>query len=611
MCGILAVISDKEAIEKEKIKTKDIKRETTKKLAVKQSELLQHRGPDFLGLHVTPDDACILVHRRLSIVDLVSGNQPLFSKDGQFAVICNGEIYNHTAFRDGGGTEKKGDIKDKTKKSEYDWMTKSDCEALLYLFQTAFSTDHGDDYFLKVDICKKLNQVNGIFAFVFVDQKRRKFLVARDHLGIIPLYFGYDEFGNVWIASEMKALMGRCVQFYQFRPGHFVYGSYDDHLVFNMFPWYEPEFYGATAFNKLTLTKTFHEPEFTILHSLVTNAVRQQMMTDVPFGILLSGGMDSSVIAACASKFALKRTEDPTGHSDAWWPKLHTFSIGLDGSPDLVNAAIVAKHLGTIHHEIKMTVAEGLNVLSDVIYSLETYDVTTIRAGTPMYLLAAKIKTFGIKMILSGEGSDEMFGSYLYFHKCPSPSEFFDETVRKLKDLYRYDCLRANKAMAAFGIETRVPFLDPDVLDYVMKINPKEKMCGKGSVDGIRIEKWILRKAFENDLPKDIVWRQKVQFSDGVGTLWIDSLKKYADEKVTDTMLKEAKVTFQKNTPTTKEAFLYRSIFDKHFPSKHAEKSVNISGPTVACSSAIAAKWDASWTSDPSGRAVLGISELK
>lgn len=596
MCGILAVIGGDYA------GTDEFKK-IIHKNAIKQSEHLIRRGPDFLGVHTTSDDSCILIHRRLAIVDLISGNQPILSKDGHFALICNGEIYNHAVFRDN------KDDKD----NKYEWTTKSDCEALIYLFKNIFEKHYEDQDRMKIEIHKKLNQINGIFAFVLIDQKRRKFLVARDHIGIIPLYYGFDDFGNVWIASEMKALTDHCFIFRNFPPGHFVYASYDKFikLIWDPIPWYEPEFYGKTAFNKLTTSNSFHEPDFSILHSLVTNSVRQQLMTDVPFGILLSGGLDSSVIAACASKFALKRTEDPTGKSDAWWPKLHSFAIGLQGSPDLENAAIVAKHLGTVHHEIKMTVEEGIEALSEVIFALETYDVTTIRAGTPMYLLAEKIKTFGIKMILSGEGSDEMFGSYLYFHKCPSAEEFFDETVRKLRDLHRYDCLRANKAMAAFGIETRVPFLDPDVLEYVMKINPKEKMCGKGSIGGNRIEKWILRKTFENDLPKDIVWRQKVQFSDGVGTLWIDSLKKLADHEVTDAELKDAAKMFRKNTPTTKEAYLYRSIFHKHFPSPHSENCVNISGPTVACSSSVAAKWDSSWTSDPSGRAVVGISELK
>jgi asparagine synthase (glutamine-hydrolysing) len=577
MCGILAVIG---------IESKEI--ECIEKKAIASANLLIHRGPDFLGVTMTKNKSCILCHQRLAIVDLISGNQPLVSQDGQIRLICNGEIYNHLQLRES------------IKIADEKWTTKSDCESLLHLFSGVQSS---------LEIAEKIRMIDGIFAFVLVDDKTDHFLIARDHIGIIPLYYGFDLAGNLWVASELKALQGMCVSFKEFPAGHFIHGKIGEHDDKRPARWYQPPFY-SSSFESMTWATTDTEK----LESLFKQAVKKQMMCDVPFGILLSGGVDSSIVAACASEFSKQRTEDPTGKSGAWWPQIHTFSIGLKESPDLKNAAIVAKHLKTVHHEFVMTVEEGLANLSNVIYHLETYDVTTVRASTPMYLMAEKIKTFGIKMILSGEGSDEMLGGYLYFHKCPSPEEFFCETVRKLKLLHKYDCLRANKAMAAFGVETRVPFLDKDFLEYVMTLHPKDKMCGKASPDGKRIEKWILRKAFEKYLPQEIIWRQKAQFSDAVSgsVCWIDSLKQFASQQISDVQMAKVAEIFPKNPPSTKEAFLYRMIFERHFPGKSAEKCVNISGASVACSTSIAAQWDASWAGkeDPSGATVRDVCEI-
>lgn len=527
------------------------------------AKCLRHRGPDWSGIYDHPK--AILAHERLAIVDPTSGKQPLFSEDKKLVLAANGEIYNHqywrTQFQD-----------------SYNFQTKSDCEVILALYK-----EKGADF---------IDDLNGMFGFALYDVEQDAYLIARDHMGIIPLYMGWDKDGTFYVASELKALEGVCTKIELFPPGHYLY-SKDGELK----KWYTRDWmdYQAVKDNQSSITE---------LREALDAAVHRQLMSDVPYGVLLSGGLDSSITSALAKRYADKRIESGDQEA-AWWPQLHSFAIGLEGSPDLAAAQKVADHLDTVHHEIKFTIQEGLDAIRDVIYHLETYDITTVRASTPMYLMARAIKAMGIKMVLSGEGSDEIFGGYLYFHKAPSAEEFHKETVRKLSTLHQYDCLRANKSLAAWGIEGRVPFLDKEFIDVAMRLNPEDKMIKEG-----RIEKWILRKAFEDMLPQEVAWRQKEQFSDGVGYNWIDTLKAQVEELVSDEQLANAHFRFPVQPPTSKEEFYYRSIFEEHFPSETAAWSVP-SVPSVACSSPVALEWDESFKNqnDPSGRAVANVHE--
>ena len=530
---------------------------------LEMSKRLRHRGPDWSGIYDC--ETAILGHERLAIVDPTSGKQPLISPSNNLILAANGEIYNHSELR-------------KPYEASYGFKTKSDCEVILALYEK-----EGKSF---------VNKLNGIFAFAVYDQEKDEYFIARDHMGIIPLYMGWDGNGTFFVASELKALEGICSRIELFPPGHYLH-SKDEAPT----KWYHPEWdtYEAVKDNSTSIDE---------LHDALTDAVHRQLMSDVPYGVLLSGGLDSSITSALAKKFAAKRVESGDTQS-AWWPQLHSFSVGLEGSPDLAAAQKVAEHIGTVHHEIKFTIQEGLDAIREVIYHLETYDITTIRASTPMFLMARAIKALGIKMVLSGEGADELFGGYLYFHKAPNAKEFHEETVRKLEKLHQYDCLRANKSLAAWGIEGRVPFLDKEFIEVAMRINPKDKM-----ISGDRMEKWVLRKAFEDYLPKSVVWRQKEQFSDGVGYSWIDNLKKVVGEKVTDEQMDNAHFRFPVQTPQNKEEFFYRSIFESHFPSDAAALSVP-SVPSVACSTPVALAWDEAFQNqnDPSGRSVTKVHE--
>lgn len=531
--------------------------------ALNMSKKLRHRGPDWSGIY--QGTTAILCHERLSIVDPQSGGQPLFSPDGTQILAVNGEIYNHRQIRE-------------QYKGRYDFKTGSDCEVILALYRD-----------LGVDL---LDRLNGIFAFALYDEAADDFLIARDPIGVIPLYIGYDDDGKVYIASELKALEGFCDRYEVFPPGHYYRGK--EGVIKR---WYKRDWtdYEAVAQSKVGVAE---------LREALEAAVQRQLMSDVPYGVLLSGGLDSSVISAVAGKYAAGRVETE-GRETAWWPRLHSFAVGLKGAPDLIKAREVAKHIGTVHHEINYTIQEGLDAVRDVIYYIETYDVTTVRASTPMYLLARVIKSMGIKMVLSGEGADEVFGGYLYFHKAPSPQAFHEETVRKLSKLYLYDCLRANKSLSAWGVEGRVPFLDKEFLDVAMRVNPADKMC-----PGQTIEKRIVREAFADMLPESVAWRQKEQFSDGVGYSWIDTLKAVTAAAVTDEQMAHAAERFPINPPMNKEEYYYRSIFEEYFPSESAARTVP-SVPSVACSTAEALAWDESFKNlnDPSGRAVAGVHE--
>lgn len=551
MCGIVCAFELKQ------------KSETLRPQVLEMSKIIRHRGPDWSGIF--SNDKAILAHERLAIVDPASGKQPLFSKDGRLVLAANGEIYNHRVLRE-------------QFEGKYEFQTQSDCEVILALYQ-----EKGPHF---------IDEMNGIFGFALYDVEKDEYFIARDHMGIIPLYMGWDQFGTFYVASELKALEGYCTKIELFPPGHYL-SSRDGELV----QWYQREW---TEFEAVKENETSIQE----IRKALEAAVHRQLMSDVPYGVLLSGGLDSSITSAIAKKFAQKRIE--SGDTvDAWYPQLHSFAVGLEGSPDLAAARKVADHLGTIHHEIKFTIQEGLDAVRDVIYNIETYDVTTIRASTPMYLMARVIKSMGIKMVLSGEGSDELFGGYLYFHKAPNAKEFHEETVRKLSKLHMYDCLRANKSLAAWGIEGRVPFLDKEFMDVAMRINPQDKM-----VNGERMEKWVLRKAFEDMLPESVAWRQKEQFSDGVGYSWIDTLKAMVAQEITDEQLANAKYKFPIQTPTSKEEYYYRSIFHEHFPSDTAALSVPQEA-SVACSTKVALEWDEAFKNlnDPSGRAVANVHE--
>ena len=558
MCGIAAIFKIKE-------QTQELR-----KKALEMAKKIRHRGPDWSGIYC--GGSAILAHERLSIVDPQSGGQPLYSPDKKQILAVNGEIYNHREIRE-------------RFKGRYEFQTGSDCEVILALYR-----EKGTDF---------LEDLSGIFAFALYDEEKDDFLIARDPIGVIPLYIGRDKEGKIYCASELKALEGFCDSYEPFLPGHCYIGSEGV-----MKRWYTRDWMKYDESLPETVSSETYQQEVTAVHDALEDAVRRQLMSDVPYGVLLSGGLDSSVISVIAKQFAAKRIETD-GQKDAWWPQLHSFAVGLEGSPDLAKAREVADFIGTVHHEIHYTIQEGLDAIRDVIYYIETYDVTTVRASTPMYLLARVIKSMGIKMVLSGEGADEVFGGYLYFHKAPDARAFHEETVRKLSKLYLYDCLRANKSLSAWGVEGRVPFLDKEFLDVAMRIHPASKMC-----PGKTIEKKVVREAFARLLPESVAWRQKEQFSDGVGYSWIDTLKQITSEAVSDEQMAHAAERFPIHTPMNKEEYYYRSIFEEYFPSESAALSVP-SVPSVACSTAEALAWDASFQgkNEPSGRAVASIHE--
>ena len=549
MCGIVSIFN--------------IKQQTPmlRQKALQMSGRIRHRGPDWSGIYC--GGTAILAHERLAIVDPESGRQPLFTSDKKQVLAVNGEIYNHQDIR-------------RQYADKYQFMTGSDCEVILALYR-----DKGDKF---------LNELDGIFAFALYDVEQDAYLIARDPIGVIPLYYGYDKEGRLYVASELKALEGQCDEYKVFPPGHLLTSRDKEPQRYYQKDWFS---YDNVKDNPADKDE---------LREALEGAVRRQMMSDVPYGVLLSGGLDSSIISAVAQKYAKNRIETG-GKEAAWWPRLHSFAVGLQGAPDLEKARLVANHIGTVHHEINYTIQEGLDALSDVVYFTETYDVTTIRASTPMYLLARVIKSMGIKMVLSGEGADEVFGGYLYFHKAPDARAFHEETVRKLSKLHLYDCLRANKSLAAWGVEGRVPFLDTAFLDVAMRLNPLAKMC-----PGSTIEKKILREAFSPLLPDEVAWRQKEQFSDGVGYSWIDTLKRITAENVSDDEMAHAAKRFPINPPRNKEEYFYRTLFAAHFPSDSAAATVP-SVPSVACSTAEALAWDKAFAgmNDPSGRAISGV----
>ena len=542
--------------------------------ALRMSQKIRHRGPDWSGIY--SGGSAILAHERLSIVDPESGRQPLYAPDGEQVLAVNGEIYNHKTLRQRLG-------------SQYEFQTGSDCEVILALYREMLREHPTPSH---ADITAMLEQLNGIYAFALYDEQRDSFLIARDPIGVIPLYIGHDEDGKVMVASELKALEGQCTTYEPFLPGHYYWSPAPGLTRYYVRDWFE---YDAVK-DRPASTEAIREG--------LEASVRRQLMCDVPYGVLLSGGLDSSVISAIAGKYAARRIEEDS-QTAAWWPRLHSFAVGLKGAPDLAKARMVAEHIGTVHHEINYTIQEGLDAIRDVIYYIETYDVTTVRASTPMYLLARVIKSMGIKMVLSGEGADEIFGGYLYFHKAPDARAFHEETVRKLSKLHLYDCLRANKSLAAWGVEGRVPFLDTEFLDIAMRTNPEAKMC-----PGTMMEKRIVREAFADMLPEEVAWRQKEQFSDGVGYSWIDTLKAVTAAAVSDEEMAHAAERFPINPPQNKEEYYYRSIFAEHFPSESAARCVP-SVPSVACSTAEALAWDESFRhlNDPSGRAVAGVHE--
>ena len=558
MCGIVAIFGLKASTELEPLRRQ----------AVQAAARIRHRGPDWSGVYA--DAGAVLAHERLSIVDIHGGAQPLRSTDGALALAVNGEIYNHREL-------------EAALTVPYTFTTQSDCEVINALWK-----ESGPDF---------VDRLNGIFAFALWDSAQQRYLIARDPMGVIPLYFGHDREGRLWVASEMKALVGICDDVAIFPPGHLLDSVEGQIRAYRTREWREFAKVDGQAIAPAALKDALMQ------------AVRRQLMCDVPYGVLLSGGLDSSVVAWCAAQFAKQRVEDD-GKSEAWWPRLHSFAVGLEGSPDLAAARVAAEALGTAHHEFHFTFEEGLDALSEVIRHIETYDVTTIRASTPMFLLARRIRSMGIKMVLSGEGSDEVFGGYLYFHKAPDAREFHAETVRKLDALHQFDCLRANKSMAAFGIEARVPFLDLAFLDTAMAIDPEQKRVRARVAGGRPVEKWLLRTAFEGCLPESILWRQKEQFSDGVGYGWIDGLKAHAEAQVSDAEFAGAERRFPINPPQTKEAYFYRRIFETHFPGGAAAATVP-GGKSIACSSPAAIAWDAAFAkaADPSGRAIAGVHE--
>ncbi len=555
MCGIFAILDIKTDVSELRTQALDL------------AKLLRHRGPDWSG--IWNNNNTILCHERLAIVDVDTGAQPLVSEDGKQILAVNGEIYNHKVLED-------------RLTQAYRFKTRSDCEVILPLFR-----EQGVSF---------IDSLEGMFAFVLYDESQDAYLIARDHMGIIPLYTGYDEHGNFYVSSEMKALAPICKTISEFPPGHYLWSKEGKTTRYYHRDWME---FSAVEDNQSDLPA---------LKQAFEKAVKTHLMSDVPYGVLLSGGLDSSLVSAIAAQYAAKRVEDED-QSQAWWPRLHSFAVGLKDAPDLLAARKVAEKIGTVHHEINFTVQEGLDAIRDVIYHLETYDTTTIRAATPMYLMSRKIKAMGIKMVLSGEGSDEIFGGYLYFHKAPNAKEFHEETVRKLARLHMFDCARANKATSAWGVEARVPFLDKNFIDVAMRLNPKDKMCSAE-----KMEKWILRKAFDGQdvLPDEVLWRQKEQFGDGVGYSWIDSIRDFVADEVSDQQLAAAEFRFPVNTPDTKEGYFYRTIFESYFPQESAAKCVP-GGKSIACSTVEALEWDESFktNADPSGRSMKGVHGSK
>jgi len=549
MCSIFGVLNVRQDLSE------------VRQMALRQSRLLRHRGPDWSGVYSAND--AVLAHERLSIVDVNTGAQPILSESGRQALAVNGEIYNHQSIRERFA-------------GRYAFRTHSDCEVILPLY-----LERGADF---------LDELSGMYAFCLYDEVRDAWMMARDPIGIIPLYYGHDANGQLFVASEMKALVDVCNEVHEFPPGHSWCSGQEAPQR-----WYRRDWEDYAAVRDAVTDRA-------ALRGALEDAVVSHLMTDVPYGVLLSGGLDSSIVAALAAKHAAMRVEDHE-EKPAWWPRLHSFAIGLEGSPDLAAAQRAADHIGTVHHGFTFTIQEGLDALEEVIYHLETYDVTTIRAATPMYLMARKIRAMGIKMVLSGEGADEIFGGYLYFHKAPDAQAFHEETVRKLSRLHSYDCLRANKAMAAWGVEARVPFLDKEFLDVAMRIDPADKMITPG-----RIEKQVLREAFSDLLPEEIAWRQKEQFSDGVGYGWIDAVKDFTAAQVSDAEMARAAGRFPFNTPASKEAYWFRTVFERHFPLASAERTVP-GGPTVACSTPEAVLWDQALQqmNDPSGRAMRNV----
>ncbi|WP_334027103.1 asparagine synthase B [Alteromonas sp. P256] len=551
MCGIFGILDIKTDVSELRTQALDL------------SKLLRHRGPDWSG--IWNNDNTILCHERLAIVDVDTGAQPLISQNDKHILAVNGEIYNHKQLA--------ADLDE-----PYPFKTRSDCEVILPLFQ-----QKGIDF---------IDELEGMFAFILYDEEQDAYLIARDHIGIIPLYTGYDEHGNFYVSSEMKALASVCKTISEFPPGHYMWSKEGKLTKYYKRDWMDYENVKDNSSDLEELRVAFEK------------AVKSHMMSDVPYAVLLSGGLDSSLVSAVAAQYVAKRVEDED-KTDAWWPRLHSFAVGLEGAPDLKAAKKVADMIGTVHHEIHFTIQEGLDAIRDVIFHLETYDTTTIRAATPMYLMTRKIKAMGIKMVLSGEGADEIFGGYLYFHKAPNAKEFHEETVRKLDRLHMFDCARANKATSAWGVEARVPFLDKNFIDVAMRLNPQDKMC----LDG-KMEKWILRKSFDNGdtLPAEVLWRQKEQFGDGVGYSWIDSIREFVDGEVTDQQLATAEFRFPYNTPDTKEGYYYRTIFESYFPQESAARCVP-GGKSIACSTAEALEWDESFknNADPSGRSMKGV----
>jgi asparagine synthase (glutamine-hydrolysing) len=551
MCGIFGILDIKTDVSELRTQALDL------------SKLLRHRGPDWSG--IWNNDNTILCHERLAIVDVDTGAQPLISQNDKHILAVNGEIYNHKQLA--------ADLDE-----PYPFKTRSDCEVILPLFQ-----QKGIDF---------IDELEGMFAFILYDEEQDAYLIARDHIGIIPLYTGYDEHGNFYVSSEMKALASVCKTISEFPPGHYLWSKEGKLTKYYKRDWMDYENVKDNSSDLDELRVDFEK------------AVKSHMMSDVPYAVLLSGGLDSSLVSAVAAQYVAKRVEDED-KTDAWWPRLHSFAVGLEGAPDLKAAKKVADMIGTVHHEIHFTIQEGLDAIRDVIFHLETYDTTTIRAATPMYIMTRKIKAMGIIMVLSGEGADEIFGGYLYFHKAPNAKEFHEETVRKLDRLHMFDCARANKATSAWGVEARVPFLDKNFIDVAMRLNPQDKMC----LDG-KMEKWILRKSFDNGdtLPAEVLWRQKEQFGDGVGYSWIDSIREFVDGEVTDQQLATAEFRFPYNTPDTKEGYYYRTIFESYFPQESAARCVP-GGKSIACSTAEALEWDESFknNADPSGRSMKGV----
>jgi len=565
LCGVLAIVNSRQSADTLRLQTLTLQR------------LVRHRGPDGSGIHVVVSadgERCSsIAHERLAIVDPLSGNQPLFSHDRTRSLSVNGEIYNHKELRT--------KLKDQTP-----FRTASDCEVIVHLYDE-----------VGVDVASMLD---GDFAFVIMDDTTGEVYAARDPIGVNSLYSGTGLDGSMWFASEAKPLVAAgCIDVSTFPPGHY-YSS----KLGKMVRYYNPTWTTTRgAVTPLDLTK---------VRETFTQAVEKRLMADVPFGVLLSGGLDSSLVASVIARLKRKRFLERGDPEDL--KPIKSFSIGLEGSPDLSAAQAVAEFIGSEHYGFTFTVQEGIDAVSDVIFHLETYDVTTIRAGTPMFLLARKIKAMGIKMVMSGEGADETLAGYLYFHKAPNGTELHEECVRKVGDLHKYDCLRANKATMAHGLEARVPFLDRDMLDLTMSLDPDTKLRRAGAETQF-VEKWLLRAAFDTPdapyLPSEVLWRQKEQFSDGVGYSWIDGLKEHASRVVSDADMETAAVRFPYNTPTTKEGCYFRTIFHSHFPNNNYGNGIERTvpgGPSVACSTAKAVEWDAAWSDpnrqDQSGRFV-------